>query len=634
MAEQFTFRASSTLQGAGLVLAAVVASSCSDPEEVPAPVPPVAKVAKTSPPPPSGPLIEDSLPSVPGFTNDDFVGQLKPVIEKVDAQKDEGWSSEAFSAAASDQLTALAGLMKSDGLSDGSGLSAIAINAVSSAPLPEKLETVFSGKHLLIRRGHNDNVDTASDQGTSYLTHQLTAWTASLGDPSKRQVEFKVNRVESAQDRVASTVRYHASGQGKNGTIEQTGSIAIDWTAERLPRIVSFRVKSHEEVSPVSKGGLRFADRAPEAFASESAYHDQLSKGIDHWRAAIQADFGVDVNGLQGIAVGDADGDGLEDIYLCQQGGAPNKLFLRQADGSLRDASEKSGADWMELTRGALFADLDNDGDQDLTLTQGWYWMIMENDGQGRFTKRVETKGSAWHYSLAAADYDLDGDLDLYICGRNPSGEQHPQGAFLGTPIPFHDANNGGPNTLLRNEGNWEFTDSTAECGLDANNRRYSYAATWEDYDNDGDQDLYVANDFGRNCLYNNDGGRFKEIAAEAGVEDMSAGMGVAWADYDRDGDMDLHVSNMFSSAGNRVSYQRNFRRQDGASRAGYQRHARGNSLFQNKFNGSFRDVSAAAGITMGRWAWGAQFADLNNDGWEDLYVANGFVTTDDTGDL
>ena len=172
---------------------------------------------------------------------------------------------------------------------------------------------------------------------------------------------------------------------------------------------------------------------------------------------------------------------------------------------------------------------------------------------------------------------------------------------------------------------------------MEVNNRRYSYAAVWEDYDNDGDQDLYVANDFGRNCLYQNAGpsaagGRtFTEIAPAAGVEDISAGMGVTWADYDRDGDMDLHVSNMFSSAGNRVSYQRNFR--PGRTLEPFQRHARGNSLFRNA-GGRFEDVSIDAGITMGRWAWGARFADFDNDGWEDLYVANGFITTEDTGDL
>jgi len=177
--------------------------------------------------------------------------------------------------------------------------------------------------------------------------------------------------------------------------------------------------------------------------------------------------------------------------------------------------------------------------------------------------------------------------------------------------------------------------------GLDVNNRRFSFAASWEDYDNDGDPDLYVANDYGRNNLYRNDRGeegrhQFVDVAAEAGVEDISAGMAVSWGDYDADGWMDLYVSNMWSSAGNRVAYQRQF--QSGAEAetlAAMQRHARGNSLFRNLGNGTFEDVSVSQGVTLGRWAWGSRFVDLNSDGWEDLVVANGFITQpDDTGDL
>ena len=152
--------------------------------------------------------------------------------------------------------------------------------------------------------------------------------------------------------------------------------------------------------------------------------------------------------------------------------------------------------------------------------------------------------------------------------------------------------------------------------------------------DRDGDPDLYVANDFGRNNLYRNDGGRFRDVAAEMGVEDMSAGMGVTWGDFNNDGAADLYVSNMFSSAGNRIAYQRQFRNGPVEANAPFQRHARGNTLFENTGDGTFKDVSIEAGVTMGRWAWGSHFADLNNDGWEDLYVANGFFTTEDTGDL
>ena len=188
---------------------------------------------------------------------------------------------------------------------------------------------------------------------------------------------------------------------------------------------------------------------------------------------------------------------------------------------------------------------------------------------------------------------------------------------------------------LLANLGGFRFGDVTAQVGLDQNNTRWSFAAAWEDFDRDGDPDLYVANDFGRNSLYRNDSGRFTDVAAGAGVEDMAAGMSVAWGDFNRDGGADLYIGNMFSAAGNRVSYQRQFA--PGAGDVpGLQRMARGNTLFAAAGDGAgnFTDVSVAAGVTAGDWAWSSAFADLNNDGWQDLVVANGYLTNSRQDDL
>ena len=136
--------------------------------------------------------------------------------------------------------------------------------------------------------------------------------------------------------------------------------------------------------------------------------------------------------------------------------------------------------------------------------------------------------------------------------------------------------------------------------------------------------------------IFTNDGGRFTDVATAAGVEGLSAGMSVTWGDYNQDGFMDLYVGNMFSSAGNRVAYQRQYRSEiGGSSQSAFRRHARGNTLFENRGDGTFRDVTLQAGVNMGRWAWSSNFADLNNDGYEDLLIANGMVTSvEDTGDL
>jgi hypothetical protein len=167
----------------------------------------------------------------------------------------------------------------------------------------------------------------------------------------------------------------------------------------------------------------------------------------------------------------------------------------------------------------------------------------------------------------------------------------------------------------------------TAAVGL-TGNARFSLIGAWGDYDDDGDQDLYVANDFGRNNLYRNEGGKFVDVAASAGVENQSAGMGVSWGDYDGDGDLDLHVTNRYSAAGNRVAYQPAFQSEaDGDQRRQVRGLAAGNTLFANRGDGSFDDLSTAAGIRMGRWGWGGRFTDLDSDGRLDLVVPNGFLT-------
>ena len=237
--------------------------------------------------------------------------------------------------------------------------------------------------------------------------------------------------------------------------------------------------------------------------------------------------------------------------------------------------------------------------------------LVMENDGQGRFVlKSTLPLVDNDVQSLSAVDYDNDGDLDLYICTEFANLARYqdaPPPRFV-----YHDANDGGKNVLFRNDvgrpsrssaPDWKFTDVTESVGLDADNRRHSLAAAWEDFDNDGDQDLYVANDYGQKCLYRNDAGKFTNIAGEAGVTDYGSGMSVAWGDVNRDGWMDLYVANMFSSAGNRITRQTGFMAGiDAPTRQIYQRFAKGNSLFANQHDGKFREVGAAP---VSKWAAG-----------------------------
>jgi hypothetical protein len=234
--------------------------------------------------------------------------------------------------------------------------------------------------------------------------------------------------------------------------------------------------------------------------------------------------------------------------------------------------------------------------------------------------------------SLAVADYDRDGLLDLYVCSY---GKDFSNFGEEGVPFPWYDANNGAANSLWRQVGQWQWNNVTQETDLDANNRKYSYAASWDDIDDDGWPDLYVANDFGRNNLYKNQKGKFSDIAIKAGADDPSPGMACSWGDVNGDGHMDIHVSNMFSGAGNRITTQPRYKAGSSAEvLAGHQRFARGNSLLLNRGNGTFSDLSEPCQITLGRWAWGNQMADINNDGLVDLLTGNGFLTGPDLDDL
>ncbi len=587
---------------------------------------------------PADAVATDVLPTAPGLAKRTLIAPLADSYRRIDPAED-GWRSEVFSEAAGRQLKKLAKLLEHPAQLDTQRLSELTAADYSSAGLrPRNLVAVFDDGTFRVSRPVDGSLtgQGAEANGIEGLAGALREVMSPLDGGRGIHVKFKLFQVEAASEAVATTVFVLASGVTSGGTLQINATWRCRWIAadSPTPLLVSIAVERYEEAFHQSTSGKMFSDCTEAVLGKNDSYARQLAVDTDHWRSRLARDLGLDVVANHGLAIGDVNGDGLDDLYVCQQGGLPNRLFLRNADGTLTDVSATSGADWLEYCASALLIDLDNDGDQDLVVAQEWRVLLMSNDGQGRFRLELGLGTHAQAFSMAAADYDQDGDLDIYVCGYNPSVANVRQGV-MGEPIPYHDANNGGRNMLLRNEGNWEFTDVANEIGLDQNNTRFSFAAAWEDFDNDGDQDLYVANDYGRNNLYRNDGGRFRDVAAELGVEDMSAGMSASWADYNRDGWMDLYVSNMFSAAGNRITYQRQFRPEvDPAIRSQFQRHARGNSLFENTGDGRFRDRSDVAGVTMGRWAWGSRFVDLNNDGWEDLVVANGFITADDTHDL
>ncbi|HVI80264.1 MAG TPA: tetratricopeptide repeat protein, partial [Candidatus Acidoferrum sp.] len=202
-------------------------------------------------------------------------------------------------------------------------------------------------------------------------------------------------------------------------------------------------------------------------------------------------------------------------------------------------------------------------------------------------------------------------------------------------PLPYHEAENGPPNFLMRNSRDGTFRDVTAESGMNNNNTRYSFCCAWNDYDKDGWPDLYVVNDFGRKNLYRNNGdGTFTDVTPQSGAEDVGAGMSVSWLDYDNDGRDDIYIANMWTAAGLRVSMQNNFKAASApAVRALYQKHAMGNSLLRNAA-GKFNDATEHADVGIGRWAWSSDAFDFDHDGYPDLYVTTGMVSGPSRSDL
>ena len=508
----------------------------------------------------------------------------------------------------------------------------------STALRPAELAVAFHDPQLLVRRWRSagQSGPLSIHRGEEHLRNELQRLSDALGRRGERYAKIKLFEIEDTKKAIRTRLYFEASSRNSSHCAQQVATWLCQWqrTGESSSglRLARITLEAYEEAVTSERAHL-FADCTASVLSNNAAYAEQVLPSLSHWLSRIGREFMTQF-GHHGIAVGDVNGDGLDDLYVCDAGGLPNRLYVQQPDGTAREMSAMAGVDILEDSVGALLIDLDNDGDQDLVVATDPLVHFAENDGRGKFRFHRGYYANTDSYSLSAADYDQDGDVDIYVCGYN-ARKQDPVNRGLPFPLPYHDANNGGRNYLLQNEGEFRFVDATRETGLDEHNTRFSLAAGWEDFDDDGDQDLYVANDFGRNCLYRNDGGRFTDIAAMAGVEDHASGMSVAWGDPNRDGRMDIYVGNMFSAAGHRVTYQRRFATGlEKRELSLLQRMARGNTLFSQTATGVFADVSEMAGVMIGRWAWGSRFADLNNDGWEDLLVANGYVTSDDKDDL
>jgi Flp pilus assembly protein TadD/peroxiredoxin len=517
--------------------------------------------------------------------------------------------------------------------------------SITAAPLVADRETTLrSGPGVkVLRRSFAPAAASTREQ----FLKQVQDWLSPLSRVDTAEFDIAgIEKIADAPLRVRAEIRYDLVGAREPGQPdkgqreERVGAWKTQWSRGDGGGWTAQAWEAGEETVGLAAQPA-FVDVTRQALGETASYRDQLSRGVDYWRTVLDGACGIDVYGNNGVAAGDYDGDGFDDLYVCQPAGLPNRLYRNRGDGTFEDATEKAGVGVLDGTACALFADFDNKGLQDLLVVCGSGPLLFVNQGDGTFARKRDAfqfqrppQGTFTH--AAVADYDGDGQLDIYLCLYS---------YYLGLdqyryPVPYFDARNGPPNFLFRNVGNATFVDRTEAAGLNAENDRYSFACAWGDASATGRPDLYVANDFGRSNLYRNNGdGTFTAVSSAAGVDDPGAGMSACWADVDNDGRQDIYVSNMWSAAGQRVAQQENFQPKASEDVRGlFRHHARGNSLYRNQKESqggrTFRNVAAQAGAEMGRWAWCSDAWDFDHDGHSDLYVANGYISAPERSDL
>lgn len=330
-----------------------------------------------------------------------------------------------------------------------------------------------------------------------------------------------------------------------------------------------------------------------------------------------------------GVAMFDYNNDGLLDVYFVNGSTfqildnprlpkTSGRLFRNNGDGTFTDVTEASGLINEGWGNGVAVADYDNDGHQDVFITNYGKNALFHNNGDGTFTDvthEAGLEGGNWSTGAAWGDYDGDGRLDLYVPryidfdrSYTPAKQKMAYCMYNGFPVACGPRGLPGLADLVyHNEGGGKFREVSNEIGMGDSEKAYGFQAVWFDFDNDGRLDCFVTNDSTPNYLWHNKGdGRFEEIAFEAGCAVNGEGraqscMGVAVGDYDNDGWFDLYVTNFSEDY---------------------------NTLYHND-HGIFEDVTFPSGlgaVSYSELGWGVGFIDFDNDGWKDIFVANGHI--------
>ena len=475
---------------------------------------------------------------------------------------------------------------------------------------------------------------------------------------SIKNIWTKIDMIEEVEleRRVVLRVKFILDGADPQGAVfqdrhfyrwtlanEAAAPGALDWKIVKDELIEGLRVAG-------DGGGFRELDPA----AAGLDFRHARDPRLDAAKHSARMKFDIIEHGSGGVSAVDYDSDDRQDIFFPD--GVRSRLYRNVTDaaaGHVRflDVTTAAGLDGIDQANAGLFADVDNDGDADLFvaryLAPNKFFL---NNGDGTFADRSREMGldlDSTSVTAAFLDYDSDGFLDLYVGAYGDAFRDIPR-------LPFF-AQNARPNRLFRNDGGRRFLDVTAESGT--GDTGWALAVAAADYDADGDPDLAIANDFGRKCLFRNNGdGTFTDVAKEAGVLDFSGGMGLAFGDFDDDGALDLYTSNINSNQrwfGEDMTvsqYVRNVARTKwllldaGEYKKFYDlvgpdwvqigtMIGEGNSLFRNKGDGTFTELKESHTNRAG-WGWGVAFFDMDNDTDLDIYAANGWITNKNKDDL
>jgi hypothetical protein len=314
-------------------------------------------------------------------------------------------------------------------------------------------------------------------------------------------------------------------------------------------------------------------------------------------------------SGGASVAVGDYDGDGLDDLFVTDSdAGKTNHLFHNDGNLKFTEVTEKAGvgggSDAHNIVADALWFDYDNDGREDLLVARFGLPILYHNEGNGKFTNVSAKAGfNKFGNTIAAIafDYDNDGYLDVMLGHYFKPEDLTDLKDVHVLPNDLDNAVNGGGVTLWHNNHDGTFTDVTAKAGF-GKHTGWTLDLGHGDFNNDGLQDVYIACDYGTDRIFFNNGdGTFKEVTETATGFDTKKGMNAEIADYDNDGWLDIYVTNIYDEYMKECAM-----------------------LWHNNHDGTFTDVSRETGTCVTLWGWGAKFGDFDNDGWQDLFVTNG----------